>query len=142
MESNKIIIKTPEEIEIMKKSGQILAEVLFAILEAVKPGVSELEIDALAEKMTLSYYNLSEKKYEDTIIEEDLEITSVIGNIAWLDETAIIHAHGTFGNKNLEVIGGHIKSLIISATGEVFLQQVQTKLIREYNEETGLNLLK
>lgn len=95
-----------------------------------------------AQKITLSYYNLSEKKYEDTIIEEDLEITSVIGNIAWLDETAIIHAHGTFGNKNLEVIGGHIKSLIISATGEVFLQQVQTKLIREYNEETGLNLLK
>lgn len=45
------MIKTPEEIEIMKVSGQILAEVLFAILDAVKPGVSELEIDALAEKM-------------------------------------------------------------------------------------------
>lgn len=51
MESNKIIIKTPEEIEIMKVSGHILAEVLFAIIDAVKPGVSELEIDALAEKM-------------------------------------------------------------------------------------------
>lgn len=43
-------IKTPEEIAVMKRGGAILAEVLFSVMEAVKPGVSELAIDALAEK--------------------------------------------------------------------------------------------
>ncbi len=48
-----INIKTPEEIEIMKEGGGILAAVLFELLKNIKPGVSELEIDKLAEKLIL-----------------------------------------------------------------------------------------
>ncbi|HYM65612.1 MAG TPA: type I methionyl aminopeptidase [Candidatus Sulfotelmatobacter sp.] len=46
-----INIKSQKEIEIMKKGGQILAETLWEVLGIIKPGVSELEIDALAEKL-------------------------------------------------------------------------------------------
>ncbi len=46
-----INIKTSEEIEIMKVGGRILAEVLTELLKNVRPGVSELEIDKLAEKL-------------------------------------------------------------------------------------------
>lgn len=48
-----IEIKIPEEIEIMKKGGKILSEVLFEVLEHAKVGVSELELDQLAEKLIL-----------------------------------------------------------------------------------------
>lgn len=47
----KIHIKTPEEIEIMKRGGKILSETMWEVLKHAKPGVSELEIDALAEKL-------------------------------------------------------------------------------------------
>jgi methionyl aminopeptidase len=46
-----IDIKNEEQIKIMQHGGHILAEVLFAVLREVKPGVTELEIDQLAEKM-------------------------------------------------------------------------------------------
>lgn len=46
-----IDIKSKEEIKIMQKGGSILREVLFVLMEHAKPGVSELELDALAEKM-------------------------------------------------------------------------------------------
>ncbi len=46
-----INIKTEEEIEIMRRGGRILADVLFEVLNNLKPGVSELEIDVLAEKL-------------------------------------------------------------------------------------------
>lgn len=46
-----IDLKSPQEIEIMKKSGSILSEVLWKVMDEVKPGVSELEIDALAERL-------------------------------------------------------------------------------------------
>lgn len=49
----KIHLKTPKEIESMKKGGKILSDVMWEILKHVKPGVSELEIDALAEKLIL-----------------------------------------------------------------------------------------
>lgn len=46
-----INIKTDKEIKIMMHGGKILAEVLLAVMDNVIPGVSELEIDALAERL-------------------------------------------------------------------------------------------
>jgi methionyl aminopeptidase len=48
-----IQIKTKEEIEIMQAGGKILADVLFEVLKHAKAGVSELELDRLAEKLIL-----------------------------------------------------------------------------------------
>lgn len=48
-----IPIKRPNEIAIMERAGKILAEVLYEVLEHAKPGVTELELDALAEELTL-----------------------------------------------------------------------------------------
>ncbi|MBI2431101.1 MAG: type I methionyl aminopeptidase [Candidatus Levybacteria bacterium] len=46
-------IKTKKDLEIMSKGGAILTAVLHEVLEHVKPGVSELELDRLAEKLIL-----------------------------------------------------------------------------------------
>lgn len=46
-----IDIKTNEEIAIMAHGGKILADVLYEVLEQVKPGVTERELDQLAEKL-------------------------------------------------------------------------------------------
>lgn len=48
-----IYIKKPEEIKIMRKSGKILGEVLAQVVSFVRPGVTELELDSLAEKLIL-----------------------------------------------------------------------------------------
>lgn len=47
----KIHLKTPEEIEIMAKGGKILSDTVWEVLKHAKPGVSELELDALAQKL-------------------------------------------------------------------------------------------
>lgn len=46
-----IIIKTPEEIEILREGGRRLATVLYAVKEKVAPGVSTKELDMYAEKL-------------------------------------------------------------------------------------------
>lgn len=46
-----IHIKSEEEIAIMAQGGEILSEVLWKVISAVRPGVSELELDELAEKL-------------------------------------------------------------------------------------------
>lgn len=48
---NMVNIKTAKEIELMKKGGEILSDVLWEVLEHLKPGVTELEIDAMAERL-------------------------------------------------------------------------------------------
>lgn len=48
-----IHIKTPAEIGKMKEGGKILGEVLSEVIRNVKPGISEIELDHLAEKLIL-----------------------------------------------------------------------------------------
>jgi len=48
-----ISLKTTEEIKTMRQAGKHLARVLQAVIRTVRPGVSTLELDQLAEKMIL-----------------------------------------------------------------------------------------
>lgn len=95
-----------------------------------------------AKELILSYYNLDQKSFEDHLLQENLEIVSLNGNISMLNSDHLIHLHGTLSKKDLSVIGGHIKKLIISATCEVILYPIPTKLQRVKDDNTGLNLLK
>ena len=45
-----IEIKTPEQVKIMREAGLVVAHTLRAVAEAVGPGVSTAELDALAER--------------------------------------------------------------------------------------------
>jgi len=46
-----IIIKTPEQIDIIREGGRRLAEVLQKVVEMVRPGISTKELDEYAEKL-------------------------------------------------------------------------------------------
>ena len=48
-----IVLKTPEEIEIMALGGKILAETLQTVLQMAKAGISTKELDIFAEKLIL-----------------------------------------------------------------------------------------
>ena len=50
-----IIIKTPQEIEILREGGKHLATVLHKVKEMVAPGVSTHELDKYAEKLIREY---------------------------------------------------------------------------------------
>lgn len=91
--------------------------------------------------VTLSYYDLKKKKYLDKKFEEDLEIVNLTGNVAKLKKETVIHAHGVFGDKKYQTIGGHVKELIVSATCEIHLLVLKGKMKRGYDKKTGLNLL-
>lgn len=66
-----IQIKTKEEVEKMRRGGKILAEVLSQVVSNIKPGVSEKELDDLAEKLIVEKGGESGfkkvKNYKNTI---------------------------------------------------------------------------
>lgn len=45
--------KTKKKVETMRKAGKILGEVLDEVLKTIRPGITELEIDSLAERLIL-----------------------------------------------------------------------------------------
>src|SRR6266581_2610903 len=48
-----IILKSPQEIEKMRRAGRIVAGTIDAVLAAVRPGAATRELDAVAEKVIL-----------------------------------------------------------------------------------------
>jgi methionyl aminopeptidase len=51
----KITIKTLQEIEVMRRAGQINAEALSAVYETIRPGVTTAELNAAAEEVQKKY---------------------------------------------------------------------------------------
>jgi len=43
--------KTPEQIEIMRHGGKILSEVLWEVMKSIKPGVTEIEVEEMADRL-------------------------------------------------------------------------------------------
>ncbi len=50
-----IVIKSPSEIAIMRKAGEIVALALLAVRERIAPGVSTAELDAIAEEVICAH---------------------------------------------------------------------------------------
>lgn len=50
-----ILIKTPEEIEIMAKAGRILAQIMSQLKSRVEPGRTTQELDKLAQELVFKY---------------------------------------------------------------------------------------
>jgi methionyl aminopeptidase len=48
-----ITLKSPKELALMRRASQIVAEILEQLVKTAKPGVSTLELDRLAEELTL-----------------------------------------------------------------------------------------
>ena len=90
----------------------------------------------------IAFYDIQKKEYSFKKYEEDLEINSITGNVAVFKNKPMIHAHGTFSDKNMKTIGGHLKSAIVSGTCETFLAELNETLVRSYDSNTGLNLIK
>jgi methionyl aminopeptidase len=58
-EEERIILKSPKEIEKMRRSNRIVAEILEEIKKAARPGVTTKELDQLAEDLLAGYHVLS-----------------------------------------------------------------------------------
>jgi uncharacterized protein len=87
------------------------------------------------------YYDLSKKEYFFTNYKKDMEVVSMTGNIALLEENPFIHMHALFSDTDNHVLGGHVKEATVGVTIEVHLTHYDTQLQRVYDEEIGLNLL-
>jgi uncharacterized protein len=94
-----------------------------------------------AENVVLSFYDLEAKRYEDKSFAKMLEVTAFSGNIGILEDGVALHAHGSFSDKDMAAIGGHVQKLIAAGTMEVVFTSLAGSLRRAHDSETGLNLM-
>lgn len=85
--------------------------------------------------------DIEKKEYASKEFTEDMEITSLIGNVSTKDDEIYLHLHIALANKNLETISGHLTEAIISATSEIIIDTIDGTVNRYFDKEIGINLL-
>jgi len=91
---------------------------------------------------TIGFYIIDSKEYKMKTFNENVELISCIGNIAYKDGEPIIHLHVSLGRGDYSVIGGHLsKPSIVSVTGEVCIYEIDQKLYRANDPQFNLSLL-
>jgi predicted DNA-binding protein with PD1-like motif len=137
----KVIIKDDNAYVLRFDIGEEVVQELLAFCGTERITAGWINMLGATNNVVLSYYNLATKQYEDHAIQEDLEVVGVVGNVGLLEGKPALHLHGTFADKDLKTAGGHIKSLIVSATIEVHLVRLAGVISRSYDSKTGLNLM-
>ncbi|MDB6017924.1 MAG: hypothetical protein JWR19_2413 [Pedosphaera sp.] len=97
-------------------------------------------IGALSE-VTLGYYNLNKKDYKNIPINEQVEVLSLVGNIALDKGRPKVHAHIVIGKSDGTAFGGHLVEARVRPTLEVIIDEEPEHLWRRFDPESGLALI-
>ena len=94
------------------------------------------------ERVTLGFFELGRKDYQKIPINEQVEVMSLVGNVA-LEEGGEpkVHAHVVVGKRDGTAHGGHLLEAHVRPTLEVILVESPKPLRRKMNAEVGLALI-
>lgn len=89
------------------------------------------------------YYNPISKGYSKLQINEQIELTSMIGNITLSkgqkkNKQTLIHCHATIAKKDGSVLGGHVFHAKANPFVELYIERGDSAQFKKFNK--GLNL--
>lgn len=119
------------------------------ILESLKAmcareGVRLAQVSAIgaADRAAVGVYDLAEKQYHREDLEGFMEIANLSGSVTEMNGEPYIHLHATLADQRNILHGGHVISMRVGATCEMFVQVLDGSVTREKDEGLGINLWK
>ena len=97
-------------------------------------------LGALSE-VTLGFFDLQKKDYEKIVLREQVEVLTLVGNVAEHEGQPKVHTHIVVGKRDGTAHGGHLLSGKVRPTLEVTLIESPAHLKRKIDPATGLPLL-
>ena len=110
--------------------------------------VREQEVEAASltaigafSRAVLGYFQWETKQYKKITVDEQVEVLSLLGDVAVGDEGPTLHLHAVLGKSDGSVVGGHLIEAYVRPTLEVILIQPPSYLRKRKDPETGLALI-
>ncbi len=91
--------------------------------------------------VTLGYFEPQQRDYLRIPITEQVEVLSLLGNLAIGDDGPKLHAHVVVGKRDGTAHGGHLLDAHVRPTLEVVLVETPAHLRRRSDPATGLALI-
>jgi predicted DNA-binding protein with PD1-like motif len=93
------------------------------------------------EEVTLGYFDWFQKDYARIAIREQVEVLSMVGDVALEENVPKVHAHVVVGKRDGTAHGGHLLEARVRPTLEVILVQPPGHLRRRFDARSKLALI-
>lgn len=90
----------------------------------------------------LGYFELDVKDYKRIPLDQQVEVLSLVGDIALHRGEPKLHVHAVVGTSDGMAHGGHLIQAHVRPTLEVIVTESPKHLHREHDEATGLALIR
>jgi hypothetical protein len=94
------------------------------------------------EHVVLGYFDLEKKEYKRIPLEEQVEVVSLVGDIALSEGRPKLHAHVVVAKADGSAWGGHLLEARVCPTLEVIVTESPVHLQRYTDPATGLALIR
>src|SRR6202051_634189 len=118
------------------------AKGLLEFAEQEKLSAASFKAVGALSSVRLGWYSWESKKIEPSFtLDEQMELLSLIGDVAQKDGKPAVHAHVVIGKKDGTAHGGHLLEAHIRPTCEVVLTESPAHLQKQIDPESGLVLI-
>lgn len=112
---------------------------------ASEQNISSASFEAIGalSSVKLGWFNWQTKRYETCVaLEEQVELLSLIGDVAEDKGRPNVHAHVIVGRSDGTAHGGHLQTAIVRPTCELVITESPVHLRKQMDAESGIPLIK
>jgi uncharacterized protein len=138
----KKIDESPKTFILVFETGDELAGGLLRFAKQQKLSAASFKAVGALSSVRLGWLSWEKKRYEPSVtLDEQVELLSLIGDVALKDGEPVVHAHAVVGKKDGTAHGGHLFQAYIRPTCEVVLIESPVHLQKFIDPEAGIALI-
>jgi hypothetical protein len=140
---SKQISDTPRTIVVILDTGDEVVASLKRFAEEEHLGGSSFKAIGALSDVKLGWFNWQTKKYQTSVqLQEQVELLSLLEDIALKDGEPQVHAHLVIGRQDGTAHGGHLLSATVRPTCEIVISESPQHLQKEVDSESGIALIR
>lgn len=140
---SKQIGESPKTFILIFETGDELAEGLLRFAEDQRLSAASFTAVGALSSVRLGWFSWETKQYEPSVtVDEQVELLSLIGDIALRGGEPVVHAHAVIGKKDGTAHGGHLLRALIRPTCELVLTESPAHLQKFVDPESGVALIR
>jgi predicted DNA-binding protein with PD1-like motif len=125
------------------ETGDEVVSLLKQFAKENKPRSAHFTAIGAFRDVVLAYFDWETKQYQKIPVNEQVEVLSLAGDIAWTEDgKPAVHAHVVVGRSDGTTRGGHLMEAHVRPTLELILTESPRHLERKHDPQTGLTLIR
>ncbi|MGA7316972.1 MAG: PPC domain-containing DNA-binding protein [Silvibacterium sp.] len=140
---SKRVAEDPTTFVVILDTGDEVLSSLESVAQTERLAGSSFKAIGALSQVELGWFNWETRRYQTADkVEEQVELLSLIGDIALKDGEPQVHAHLVIGRQDGSAHGGHLVRAIVRPTCEIVITESPKHLQKEIDPESGIALIR